>query len=121
MYEPTYGNASTWSQWGDELVGPQIAPALKNEEAKYEEGDRDHGRVRNHRWHHVAVVNLSGTNIGTVLYLFAGHKTGEHRNGEADVNRCVNRAGTHRAIRGREQDTEDAGIDSSQRGCTVRR
>jgi Concanavalin A-like lectin/glucanases superfamily len=54
-YEPPYGNALAWSQWFDQLVGPQL----------------HHGEPfqPNRGWHHVAVTLTSSSNIGIVLFL----------------------------------------------------
>ncbi len=54
-YEPPYGNAFAWTQWFDQLAGPQLY------EAKPFEPNRG--------WHHVAVTLTSSSNIGTVLFL----------------------------------------------------
>jgi Concanavalin A-like lectin/glucanases superfamily len=77
-YEPPYGNALFWSQWGDELVGPPVPVAGQHVDAKQNgiEGSEggegvpeDEQHHANHGWHHVAVTSLSGTNIGIVLFM----------------------------------------------------
>jgi hypothetical protein len=54
-YEPPYGNALAWSQWFDQLAGPQ----LHHEEPFHP----------NRGWHHVAVTLSSSSNLGIVLFL----------------------------------------------------
>src|ERR1700674_2549351 len=54
-YEPPYGNVLAWSQWFDQLAGPLLFIARPNQD--------------NHGWHHIAVTNLGGTNIGIVLFM----------------------------------------------------
>jgi hypothetical protein len=55
-YEPPYGNVLAWSQWFDQLAGPLLLVAAPNQEA-------------NHGWHHIAVTNSSGTDVGIVLFM----------------------------------------------------
>jgi len=54
-YQPPYGNALAWSPWEDQLAGPLLFVASPHHKR---EG-----------WHHVAVTNLGGTNVGIVLFL----------------------------------------------------
>ena len=54
-YEPPYGNALAWTQWFDQLAGPQLYKARPSEP--------------NRGWHHVAVTFDNYSNIGTVLFL----------------------------------------------------
>ena len=54
-YEPPYGNALAWSQWGDGITGPLL-----------DKRDPFHA---NRGWHHVAVTLDNSSNIGTVLFL----------------------------------------------------
>ena len=54
-HEPPYGNVLAWTQWFDQLAGPLLFAAQPYQD--------------NHGWHHVAVTNLGGTNIGIVLFL----------------------------------------------------
>jgi hypothetical protein len=54
-YQPPYGNALSWSQWFDQLAGPQLPAAAPNH--------------NNQGWHHIAVTNLGGTNVGVVLFM----------------------------------------------------
>ena len=53
-YQPPYGNALAWSQWSDQLAGPQLSSPGPNED--------------NHGWHHVAVTSTGG-NVGIVLFM----------------------------------------------------
>jgi hypothetical protein len=54
-YEPPYGNALAWSPWFDQLAGPQLFVAGPHQD--------------NQGWHHIAVVNFGGSNIGIALFL----------------------------------------------------
>ncbi len=54
-YQPPFGNAFAWSQWGDQLVGPLL---YKGEPFEPNRG-----------WHHFAVTLNSASDIGTVLFL----------------------------------------------------
>jgi hypothetical protein len=55
-WQPPYGNALTWSQWGDGITGPLLD----------KRDDPFHG---NRGWHHVAVTLNGSNNIGVVLFL----------------------------------------------------
>ena len=54
-YEPPYGNALAWTQWFDQLAGPQLYSGKAFEP--------------NRGWHHVAVTFEYLSNIGTALFL----------------------------------------------------
>ena len=54
-HQPPYGTALAWRQWLDQLAGPQLSVAAPNQ--------------INKGWHHIAVTNLGGTNVGIVLFL----------------------------------------------------
>lgn len=54
-HQPPYGTALSWSQWFVQLVGPQMSAAVPNH--------------ANGGWHHIAVTNVGGTNVGVVLFM----------------------------------------------------